>query len=96
MDVQFQWRFYRPRTELLPSSLSQSGGSQELLPVSSTIESKCSAFSVKPQHGTCKARERKIFVFSFLSDKVVVVTTVNVLNDICLFFLLLLSFLLIP
>ncbi|KAL5499826.1 hypothetical protein EMCRGX_G011289 [Ephydatia muelleri] len=69
VDVQFQWRFYRPRTELLPSSLSQSGGSQELLPVSSTIESKCSAFSVKPQHGTCKARERKIFVFSFLSDK---------------------------
>eukprot|EP00731_Ephydatia_muelleri_P012089 Em0006g983a len=69
VDVQFQWRFYRPRTELLPSSQSQSGGSQELLPVSSTIESKCSAFSVKPQHGTCKARERKIFVFSFLSDK---------------------------
>lgn len=85
MDVQFQWRLYRPLTELPPSSLSQPGGSELLLAVSSTIESKCSAFSVKPQHGTFKAGETKIFVFCFLSDKVVVVTTLDALNDVSVF-----------
>ena len=64
VDVQFQWKFYRPKIEL-PSPSDASS-----ITCSSTIESKCSAFSVKPENGIFKAGEMKTFVFCFLSYKV--------------------------
>lgn len=67
VDVEFQWKFYRPKTELPLSSHEES---QELLIFSSEIESTNSVFSVKPKSGTFRARERKSFTFCFLSHKV--------------------------
>ena len=81
MDVQFQWKFYRPKTAL-PSFLSLSGGGKEAFAVCSTVESKCSAFSVKSQSGTLKAQETKAFVFCFLSDKVTDHIPMSILCDV--------------